>query len=65
MSRQMTVAIAAPRIPSEKTKMKTGSRMQFATAPMATDVMPVMAYPCALINEFIPVEIMDGSVPSR
>ena len=39
--------------------------MQFATAPIATDVMPVMAYPCALINEFIPVEIMDGSVPSR
>ena len=30
---EMTVAIAAPRIPISKTKMKIGSRMMFITAP--------------------------------
>ena len=39
--------------------------MQFATAPIATEVMPIVAYPCALMKEFMPMEIMDGKVPSR
>ena len=32
---------------------------------MATESMPATEYPCALIKGFIPVAIMDGSVPSR
>ena len=60
-----TVAIAAPRIPSPNTKIKTGSRIRLAIAPIATENIPVVAYPCALINGFIPVETIEGKVPIR
>ena len=62
---ESTVAIAAPLIPSPNTKINSGSRIRLATAPIATDSIPVVAYPCALINGFIPVAIIDGTVPIR
>ena len=37
----------------------------FTTAPIATESIPVVEYPCAFIKEFMPVEIMEGSVPIR
>ena len=62
---EITVAIAAPSIPSSNTKIKSGSSMRFATAPIITEIIPVVAYPCALINGFMPVVSIDGSVPIR
>ena len=59
------VAVAAPLIPMPNRKIKTGSRSRFATAPMATDNIPMVEYPWALIKEFMPVDIIDGSVPNR
>ena len=32
-----------------------------ATAPIATENIPMVEYPCALINGFIPMAIIDGS----
>ena len=61
----MTVAIAAPRTPSPNTKINNGSSSRFVTAPMVTESMPMVEYPCALINEFIPVAIIEGRVPIR
>ena len=55
--------MAAPLIPKPSTKMNNGSRIRLATAPIATESMPVVAYPCALINGFI-LAIMDGTVPT-
>ena len=60
-----TVAIAAPRIPRLSIKMKSGSRTILAMAPITTEIIPVVAYPCALMNGFIPVAIMEGKVPIR
>ena len=62
---EITVAIAAPCTPNPNTKINSGSSKRFATAPTATDVIPMVEYPCALINGFIPVAIIDGSVPIR
>jgi len=59
------VAAAAPFTPRWKVKIKSGSRRMFAIAPIATENIPVVEYPCALIKGFMPVAIMDGSVPSR
>lgn len=61
----MTVAIAAPRIPMPNAKIKIGSRIRLATAPITTEIIPVVAYPWALIKGFMPVATMDGNVPSR
>ena len=40
---EITVAIAAPLIPSSKTKIKIGSKIKLAMAPIATESMPVVA----------------------
>ena len=45
--------------------MKSGSRTILAMAPITTEIIPVVAYPCALMNGFIPVAIMEGKVPIR
>ncbi len=37
----MTVAIAAPLTPSEKRKMRIGSRTIFVTAPIRTEIIPI------------------------
>ena len=62
---EITVAIAAPQTPICNTKIKTGSSRIFNTAPTVTEHIPATAYPCALINGFIPVAIIEGKVPSR
>ena len=49
------VAIAAPCTPKPRTKINKGSSRRFATAPMATESMPMVEYPCALIKGFIPI----------
>ena len=46
-------------------KIKTGSRIRFVTAPIITEYMPIPAYPCELINEFMPVETIRNTVPRR
>ena len=56
----MTVAIAAPHTPRPNVKMKSGSKSRLARAPMATESMPMVEYPWALIKGFIPTAIMDG-----
>ena len=62
---EITVAIAAPRTPNPNAKIKNGSSSKLATAPIATENIPMVEYPCALINGFIPMAIIDGSVPIR
>ena len=61
----ITVAMAAPLTPRCRTNINTGSRIQLAVAPTATVSIPVTEYPCALMNGFMPVDTMDGRVPSR
>ena len=48
------VARAAPLTPIPNPKMKMGSRMILATAPIKTESIPVLANPCAVMNAFIP-----------
>ena len=38
----MTVAIAAPLMPKLNSNIKSGSKTRLATAPIATDSMPVV-----------------------
>ena len=61
----MIVAIAAPFMPKFNPNINNGSRIRLATAPIVTDHIPEVAYPCALINGFIPVAIIDGTVPIK
>lgn len=42
---EMTVAMAAPRTPRCRTKIKTGSSTMFAAAPTTTVSMPIFAKP--------------------
>ena len=58
-----TVAMAAPRTPMPKTKMKTGSRRMFSAAPIITVSMLVLAKPWEVINMFMPREICTNTVP--
>ena len=57
------VARAAPRTPRSKPKIKTGSRIIFATAPMSTENMPVLAKPWAVMKVFMPSVICTKMVP--
>ena len=61
----MNPFINAPRTPNPNAKIKNGSSSKLATAPIATENIPMVEYPCALINGFIPMAIIDGSVPIR
>ena len=61
----MMVARAAPRTPMWRTKIKSGSRIRFRTAPMETVSIPVIPNPWALIKLFMPRLIMTKSVPIR
>ena len=62
---EITVAAAAPAMPICKTKIKMGSRMILAMAPIKRVAMPVFPNPWALINPFIPVTIIIAGVPIR
>ena len=62
---ERTVAIAAPRTPNPNRNINTGSNIRFVNAPIATESIPIREYPCALINGFIPIAIIDGKVPVR
>ena len=57
--------MAAPFTPSPNTKINSGSSIIFATAPIVTENIPVVEYPCAFINGFMPVDTMAGRVPSK
>ena len=35
-------------------KIKIGSKIMFATAPIETVIIPILAKPCAVIKAFIP-----------
>ena len=59
----MTVATAAPFTPIENTKMKSGSRMIFETAPIITAIMPTEEYPRALMNGVSVSVIRTGMEP--
>ena len=60
---EIMVARAAPRTSILNPKIKTGSRMILATAPMRTESIPVFAYPWAVINAFIPRVSSTKTVP--
>ena len=62
---EMTVAMAAPRTPRPKAKMKSGSKMRLLTAPRMTVSMPTVGNPWALMNMFMPVPVMTKNVPIR
>ena len=62
---EITVAMAAPRTPIPKTKMKIGSRMRFRIAPIRTVIMPVRPNPWELMKLFIPRPIMTNRLPHR
>ena len=62
---EITVASAAPRIPIPNIKINSGSSMIFSTAPIATDIIAVFAFPCAVINVLSPTEICTNNVPHR
>ncbi len=57
------VASAAPWTPRPRTKMNSGSRIRFSTAPMSTVSMPVFANPWAVINMFSPSVSCTNTVP--
>ena len=57
------VASAAPCTPISKAKIKIGSRMIFMTAPMTTDIIPILANPCAVMNIFMPSVSWTKMVP--
>ena len=61
----ITVAIAAPLTPKLKKNINNGSNMRFITAPIATDVIPTVEYPCALIYGLSPTANIEGRVPIR
>ena len=61
----ITVASAAPWTPISSTKMNTGSRTIFTTAPSPTVIMPISAKPCALIKGFMPRLTITKRVPQR
>ena len=61
---ESTVASAAPRTPMPSAKMKIGSRMMFAAAPMSTVYMPTLAKPCAVMKAFMPSVSSTKSVPN-
>ena len=46
---EITVASAAPRTPRPSTKMNSGSRAVFKSAPMSTVFMLTVAKPCAVM----------------
>ena len=60
---EMIVASAAPFTSISRPKIKIGSRMIFATAPISTESIPVFANPWAVINAFIPRVISTKIVP--
>ena len=62
---ESTVAIAAPRTPIPKAKIKIGSSTKFATAPLNTLSMPTRPKPCELMKLFIPRLTITKRVPAR
>ena len=64
MAWEMMVASAAPCTPIPRAKIKMGSRMMLAAAPMSTESMPVWAKPWAVINMFMPSVSCTKMVPT-
>ena len=62
---EITVAMAAPCTPIPNTKMNNGSSRILHSAPIVTVTMPTRGNPCALMNGFIPVAIMENRLPRR
>ena len=60
---EITVASAPPFTPMPIAKIKIGSRMILITAPISTESIPVFAYPCVVMNIFIPSVIWTKMVP--
>ena len=62
---ESTVARAAPCTPMSKTKIKMGSRMILATAPMMTVSMEKAEKPWVVMKLFSPRETSTAMVPQR
>ena len=60
---EITVAMAAPRTPISRPKIKMGSSTMFTSAPTVTVTMPILLNPWALIKGFIPRPIITKTVP--
>ena len=59
----MTVAMAAPRTPISKTKMKMGSNTVLITAPSSMETMAYLGLPSARMMALRAVEIMVNGRP--
>ena len=62
---EMIVASAAPLTPMPNTKINSGSRTIFATAPRSTVYMPMRPNPWEFIKLFMPSPIITNTLPSR
>ena len=59
------VAKAAPFTPMPNTKMNSGSRPMFSSAPMTTEHMAMPGLPCVLMKVFSPTETSTNNVPNK
>ena len=59
-----TVAIAAPRTPIPKPKIRMGSRIILHTAPTTVVIILNLANPCVVIKGFSPITIITKMVPN-
>ena len=58
-----TVAMAAPRTPRPKRKMRMGSSTMLMTAPMTVVSILVLAKPCAVMKGFMPSTMRTQTEP--
>ena len=62
---EITVATAAPFTPIPRPKIKMGSRMIFATAPISTDSIAVPGLLWQMMKAFSPSASSTNKVPTR
>ncbi len=59
----ITVAMAAPRTPIPRPKIRMGSRMILHTAPTTVVSMLNLAKPCVVMKGFSPITIITKTIP--
>ena len=62
---EMIVASAAPRTPIPAAKIRIGSSTMLITAPISTENMAILAFPCPLINVLSPTANCTNMVPIK
>ena len=61
----MTVAKAAPTMPKSKIKIKMGSRMVLAMAPITIQTMEYLGLPSARIKLLMPFVTIKNGIPAK